>query len=171
MNKKKLIIIIVSAVLVTALVITGVILLLKNAFKSNGSKSSDAGEAVITVSDVEAEKGTKIRVPVKISGNPGFMACMLELDYDSSSLKYVTYYKGDFLTDYTFEDNDGVLKFIGVEDADVTKDGTLFELEFEVLKDAKDSEISPVDGDNTALCNFDEEKLSVKTSGGKITVK
>lgn len=171
MNKKKIIIISVSAAAAVALLILGAILILKNAFKGDTSSEQSAGETVITVADTEGTCGKKIRVPVKISGNPGFMAAMLEFKYDTSSLKYVTYYKGDFLTDYTFEDDDGTLKFLGVEDNDVSNDGVLFELEFELTEDAEASEITIEVGSGTALCNFNEETLTFDVNSGKITVK
>lgn len=180
MNKKKIIIIVACAVVALALVITGVIFFLKGAFtakdgKENTSSASSVsdyvGEAEITVGDVEGTVGGKVKVPVTIKGNPGFMAGMLSFKFDTDSLKYVTYYKGDFLTDYSIDCKDGIISFVGVENEDVKKDGLLFELEFEIAKNAKTSEITLNSEKASMLCNFDEQRISVKCNSGSVTVK
>lgn len=179
--KKKIVIIAVAAVLVLALAITGTVLLLKNAFSDNkgddssvtssGSSLQAVGEANIIVESVEGSVGSKVKVPVKIEKNPGFMAALLKFKYDEKSLKYVTYHKGDFLTDYEIYDNKGTLSFICAENGDVKDNGAVVYLEFEILKDAKSSDIEVIVDSDTMLCNYDEQVISIKGTNGKVTVK
>lgn len=181
-TKKKIIIIATAAVLVLALIITGTILILKSSFSDKGTDTSSVsslsdepvGEAVITVGSVSGSVGEKIKVPVEISGNPGFMAAFLKFEYDTSSLKYVTYHKGDFLTDYeVYEDSKakGKISFINTENGDVSDNGVMLYLEFEILEGAKSSDVKIVTDSDTMLCNYDEQIISIKGTDGTVTVK
>ena len=182
--KKKIVIAIVAAVLVLALIVTGVVVLLKSGFNndkgtesnnsSTGSTASSLepiGESEIIVGSVEGKVGERVKVPVEIKGNPGFMAALLKFKYDTGSLKYVSYHKGDFLTDYEVYDVNGTLSFITAENQDVKDNGVVVYFEFEILKDAKTSDIEVIKDDDTMLCNYNEQVISIKGTNGKITVK
>lgn len=159
--KKKIVIIIVAVVLALALLITGAILLLKSLFNS---------DMVITVGDTTASVGDTVKIPVKISGNKGFMAMLIDFEYDTEVLKYKSYQKGDFLTDYELSDNNGNLKFMNLESNDVDDNGVLLYLEFEVISDkASSTEIKLNIGENS-ICNYNEEIIEAKSENGTVKI-
>lgn len=169
MSKKKLIIII-SIVVAVALAIAGTTILLINLFSDGSAKANSGksnGPALITVGSVEGSKGDIVKVPVEISNNPGIGAEMFTFTYDSTAVKYIGYEKGDVLSDYEFSDNNGTLKFLGLEDGDVDKNGTMFTLKFEIL-DKKGSDIEITVND---IINYDEQSIENTAKGGKIKVK
>ena len=166
---KKKVVIIAAVVVAIALLITGAVLFLPSLLNFDG-KDNSSGDTVITVGEVSGKSGDTVKVPVKISGNPGFMACLLEFDYDTESLKYVDYKKGDFLKDYEIAEDNGKIRFISVEDGDTKENGVILYLNFEILDDAKTSEIKLTLPENS-ICNFDEEVITAKSENGKVTVK
>lgn len=168
---KKIVTIIIASVLALALVVTGVILLLKNSFASpDDSSKLPLDEGIIRTGSVTASVGDKIKVPVSFEKNPGTMSMCLYSKFDAESLKYLGYQKGDFLTDYQFEVKDNVITFLNLEDKDIAKDGVLYYLEFEVLEGAKTSEILTGAG-QFDMCNYDEELITVTPIAGTITIK
>ncbi len=160
--KKKLIFIILAAVLALALIITGSVLALKNAFGNN---------TIISVGATSGSVGEKVKVPVEISGNPGFAALMIDFEYDTSLLKYITYDKGDVLSDYGIDEKDGSIRFLSLEYEDKNADGVLFYLVFEIIGNSKSSaEIKAIlEEDN--LINSASESISAKTENGAIEIK
>ncbi len=176
-KKKKIIIISAISVAVLAVIITAIILL--TSFFDFGGKKDDGsnvssgyaqqdGDAVFTVGSAEGSKGDIVKVPVKISNNPGFVASLMGFKYDTKILKYIGYEKGEFLEDYEFSDKDGVLKFLGLEDADVSDNGLLFNLKFEIVADSGESDIKLEIED---VINYDEQIIKTAAENGKITVK
>lgn len=179
-NKKKIIIISAVAVAVVATII-GVTVLLVSLYAANDKEpatSTDVvvsddyaeqdGDAQLSVGSAEGKKGDIVKIPVKISNNPGFMASLMNFKYDTSTLKYIGYEKGDFLKDYEFVDKNGVLKFLGCEDSDINKNGLLFNLKFEILKDSAKAEIKLEIED---MINYDEKSIKTAVENGNITVK
>ena len=147
------------------LAIVGTTLLLTKVF-SDGQGNQN-GPAQITVGSVEGKTGDIVKVSVEISNNPGIGAEMFTFTYDSEAVKYIGYEKGNVLSDYEFSDNNGTLKFLGLENGDVDTNGTLFSLKFEVLGNkGSDIKINVED-----VINFDEEDVETTTKNGKITVK
>lgn len=164
--KKKIIIISVVSVVVLTLIITGAIFALKGAF------SNSSGNAVISIGNVTSAIGDKVKVPVKISGNPGFMAIQLEIEYDTSVLKYKNYSKGDVLNDIDVAANGNKVKFLGIENNDINDNGVLVYLEFDILEKASgSSEIKFVEGEGTMLANFNEEIIKTSYNNGSVKVK
>lgn len=169
--KKKIIIISAIAVAVIG-VIVGTIALLVSFFAvdtKDPNVSTTSNTAVITVGDAEGKKGDTVKIPVDISENGGFMASLLNISYDSSALKYIGYEKGEVLTDYEFSESDGSLKFLGLENEDVTDNGTLFTLKFEILTDSKQKTEIKLDVED--IINYDEESLTTSVENGEVTVK
>ncbi len=178
MEKKK--IIIIASIAVAVLVAIGAAVFGISSFFKGSNKddsSSDAivsgeyaeqdGDAVITIGSVEGKKGDTIVVPVKISNNPGFVASLFSFSYDKDSLEYIGYDKGDFLKDYEFADDKGVLKFLGMEDKDTKTNGLLFNLKFKITAE-KDSEIKLA---TEEMINFDEQTIKLVSKSGKVKVK
>ena len=135
---------------------------------SADKNSASSEKAELSVGKVSGKKGKIVKVPVEISNNPGFMASLLSFKYDNTAIKYVGYEKGNVLTDYEFADKDGVLKFLGLENKDVNKNGLLFNLKFEILKDGADANIELVVED---IVNYDEQSVAATITSGKISEK
>lgn len=174
MEKKKLILIIVASVLALAVVITGAVLLAKSFFKGSSDSGSEgsATKSSITVSvgTAEGEVGSTVKIPVSCSDNPGFMAIVGDIVYDNAKLKYVGYEKGDFLTDYSFNDKGGVLTFLSVEDGDVKDNGVLFNLKFEIIAEDSGKTDVKVVIEEDEICNMNEELIPVVCKNGSVTI-
>ena len=177
-KKKKIIIISAISVAVLAVIITAIILL-SSFFDFSGKKPNDSsivngeyavqdGDAVFTVGSAEGSKGDIVKIPVKISNNPGFMASLMSFKYDNNVLEYIGYEKGDFLEDYEFSNKEGVLKFLGLEENDVSDNGLLFNLKFEIIADSGKSDIKLEIDD---VINYNEQIIKTANENGKITVK
>ncbi len=178
MDKKKKIIIISAISAAVLAVIIAAIILLVSFFDFGGKKPNDNdvssgyaqqdGDAVFTVGSAEGAKGDIVKVPVKISNNPGFIASLMSFKYDNKVLEYIGYEKGDFLEDYEFSNKDGVLKFLGLEEEDVSDNGLLFNLKFEIAADSGEFDIKLEIED---VINYDEQIIRTAVENGKITVK
>lgn len=167
MNKKKLIIII-SAVAAGLVLIGALAAYLVSIFKSGGN----GGDPVISVGSVSAEAGKNIRVPVSFKSNPGAMGFLLEFEYDTEMLEFISAENGELLTDCeATADDSGAVKLISVENEDIKRDGVLAYLNFKVKAEASGkTEIKLICGENS-ICNYDEEIISVKTENGTVTLK
>ncbi|MGN0492462.1 MAG: cohesin domain-containing protein [Acutalibacteraceae bacterium] len=169
MSKKKIIAIVAAAVAAIAL-IAGLGVYLTSVFSSDGG-AAKSDKPTITVGSVSGEVGKTVEVPVKFTGNPGAMGFFLQLEYDSESLEYISFEKGDLLTDCEVSGGGGNIKLISVEEGDVKKDGTLVKLTFKVREGASgDCELKLICDENS-VCNYDEESIAVTAQSGKITVK
>ena len=127
-------------------------------------------DTVITVGSVSGSVGKKVTIPVSIEGNPGIMAMLLEFGYDNTVLKYKGYTQGDFLTNYQFNDQEGTLRFLNLEDNDVSKNGVLVNLEFEILKSTSKTDVTIKIGKDS-IANQKEELISAKGVNGTVTIK
>lgn len=113
--------------------------------------------ATIKVSSTEALPGDTVTINVEISNNPGIMAMAFCITYDSNALAFKNYSKG-YLSSYTVKDHSdkGHVSFVNVENKDISTDGTIISLLFEVKEDAKP-------GKHTiALANSNREKHGTK---------
>lgn len=167
---KKAIIIIVASILAVAVLAGGIFCLVKFVFK-DGEKTKTYETTTIAIEDVSGKVGDTIKVPVKMYKNPGVMAYMLNFEYDPAVLEYKGYKEGDFLTDYSFNDANGKLSFVNVEDNDVKENGTMFFLEFKIL----DSKSATTDiklnltGEDAA--NYNEQFVELSADNGTVTIK
>ena len=100
------------------------------------------------------------------------MGFLIDFEYDADALEYLSTDKGELLTDCTAaEAGSGKIKLVSVEDKDVQKDGVLAYLNFKIKNGASSkTEIKVICGEN-AVCNYDEQAISVKTENGTVTVK
>lgn len=173
MKKKNIIIIAVSAVVAVALIV-GLVLVLRNVFKSkpSGSGNAQTGDFAITADSASASAGGTVRIPVKISGNPGTMGYLLEFDYDETVLTYTSFDNGEVIPDCELSDTDGVIKLVGIAEKDITDNGVLVYLNFKVADGAKagDTEIKLITDENS-VCNYDEESIVPAVTNGKVTIK
>lgn len=165
MNKKYLAVGggILGAVLLIALVLVLTL-------KPFSGKKSEKG-TVVTVESLSAKAGKTVKIPVRISGNPGAMGFLFEFEYDSDKLTYVNFEKGNFLSDGEVANKDGKLRFVAVEDNDVKKDGVLVYLNFKVKAKASGKANIKVVYDKNSICNYNEEGVPFTAKDGVVTVK
>lgn len=167
--QKKTIIIIIAIAVAVALAITGAIIWIVSSLK--GGSSNNKGDMTISIDSKTASVGDTVKIPVRVKANKGFMAILLECEYDKNVLEYVSYDKGDFLTDYEVTNDNGVIKFMSLEDGDVDDNGVLVNLEFKAIGKSGDSSDLKLNIAEGNICNFDEQIVPVKTENGKVTVK
>ncbi len=124
-------------------------------------------EPSIIVGTASADAGDSVSVDVKISGNPGISAMVLEIEYDTSRLSLESVEKYSELVgmfEYT-------KKAVWVYSGDTTYDGTIFTINFKVLDSAKigNAEITILyeEGD---ICNYNEQTVDFDIVSGGITV-
>lgn len=169
MSKKKLTIIITASVLAALALIAGLIFWLTGFFK--GESSSDGGNTTITVGSVSDEVGKTVKVPVKLTDNPGAMGFLLRFEYDTEALEYISFEKGELLSDCEISDNNGSLTLVSVEDNDITDNGVMVYLSFKLKDGASGKSEIKLICDENSVCNYDEESIPVNTVNGEITVK
>ncbi len=198
---KKLIIGIIAGVVALAVIITAAVLVIKsfpdkndggessNPTTSDISTSSDNGSSSDTtapqvggtvdagslgIKDISAKVGDTVKIPVKISDNPGIFAGQFYFEYDATALEYIDYEQSKLFSDYEVEGKDGVVACIisrEVSDNDTKENGDIITLVFDVKKDAKAGDYTIKIGDKTLICNLDEQIITPKIESGKITVK
>ena len=123
------------------------------------------------VGNAEVQTGSKVSVPVYVSSNKGFMAVMASFKYDTTALKYIGYKKGNLLSSYDFDESNGTIKFISVENGDITKDGVAFYLEFEAIAQNPTTTPVAITINSNGIGNKAEQYVAVDTINGNITIK
>lgn len=137
----------------------------------SGQTSTSKGKTTtISIDDISTKKGKKISVPVKVSSNQGFMSAVVEVNYDTSALKYTGYKQGKLFSDFMFNNTDGKVKFIVLGNKDVKKDGVLVNLEFEVIAKNKTTKLD-VNVEPNMIGNQEEEIVPVKLVDGSVKIK
>lgn len=129
------------------------------------------GITTMSVGKVTAKKGDTVKVPVKVSSNKGFMGCFFKFNYDTANLKYVGYSKTPLLSDYQVQESNGNIKFMTIEKGNVTQNGTLIYLEFEVIGNSGTEAFVNLSIDKTAIANKQEQYVPVVTKNGAVTIE
>ena len=112
-----------------------------------------------------------VKVPVKISGNPGVMALLIDFEFDADVLEYKGFEKGKIFSDYEISEKDGALRLIVIENEDVKGNGKLIDLKFKVKdKKAKNTEVKVILEENS-ICNYNEELIAAKGKNGTVKIK
>ena len=185
MNKKT-IIIIVSVVVAVAIAAALTISLLSNVGndgdKNEDTSNSDTNSTIsipkanndITTfigGNVTAEKVSKVSVPIFVSSNKGFMAAFGSLKYDTSVLKFIGYKDGDLFSEYEFLESNGEIKFMIEDNGDITKDGVLYYVEFEIIStNPTTTTIEFAIADNM-VANKSAQYVKFETINGSVTIK
>ena len=91
--------------------------------------------------------------------------------YLSNVPQYISYEKGELLSDCEVSGGDGALKLLSVENEDITDDGVMAYISFKVKDGASGDCAVKIVCDENSVCNYDEESIAVETSDGKVTVK
>lgn len=105
--------------------------------------SATEGIPVLYAEPVAATPGAEIAVPIYVENNNGIMGFKVNVRYDSSVLQNPSITRGDLTSAGMFNDSIGgtyeqtnEFFVLWSSDADVTGDGTLFVVHFQVAEDA-----------------------------------
>lgn len=161
-NKKAIIIAACAVVVIIGIIATA--LLLNGGF-------GPYSDPTIAVEDVEGKVGDTVKVPVKVYKNPGVMSFLLSFQYDDSILSYEGYENGDVLSNYQFNDSNGNLAFVNLEQGDVDKDGVMFYLNFKILKNEKENTEIKINITGEDAANSAEQFVKFEGSNGTVTIK
>ena len=121
-----------------------------------------AGSLSIKVSDIEAEPGESISIPVVITDNPGFAFISCSLKYDEDKLEFESVTETG-ITDWTIKE-----KAVWVAADDTYLKGEILSLNFKVKNTAEG--IAAVSLENVEVYNSEEEAVAVSLLAGNITI-
>lgn len=127
--------------------------------------------ASITAEDQTIREGKMIRIPIKVSSNPGFTAGILRITYDPKNLIYMDI-TGELVKDLTVgcpaEGQLTILMY--TEGSQITKNGVLFYLEFTVPKGADTSTVDITYNPDGDFTNSAGQLKFFNVSGCTVTV-
>lgn len=152
------------------LAVIGLIFVLITAI-AGGKTTVKAAGASVGVSSVSAEKGETVKVNVTLSNNPGLYGIKVKVDYNSSALQLKSMSNGNVFP--ASEALCNIPKGIYVASAsgydNITANGTLFTLEFNVIDGADTSsyDISAT----VEKAQSTDSNVSVSDGSGKVTVE
>ena len=167
MNKKKMIVIGSISLAVIAAIVATVILLMSVFGGGSGAFTVKAGEATV-------EKGGIVKVPIEVSGNPGFCAAMFSVNYDGEVLEYLGFENGDVVgqCEVAPSGNKVVAILENSEAADNEKNGTLYTLKFTAIGNSgAESDIKLELEKEGSFINIDEKVVTPDIENGKVTIK
>lgn len=149
-----------------------------NAVFKSGSVTVESRETKISVGNVSAPFGKNVVVPVTVDGNTGMFIAILDVAFDADKLDYVGFTNGDVFDAanvYAVEYAEGKVQlyFEANENADVTANGVLGNLEFAIADNGRlyDSDIAvtlSADADN--MINYAGETFDYSLVDGAVTV-
>lgn len=135
-----------------------------------------AENPVIEIGTVAAYKESVVTLPMSIRNNPGIVSMYLEVSYDTSRLELIEVFDQGLLKDPSFGNNftsvPVAINWDGsVLSQNITQDGTVAMLQFQVLDDAPIgfAEVTVSYGQNGIL-NRDLQSLSFDVKSGGISV-
>lgn len=128
----------------------------------------------VSVANISASSGETVSIPVRIMSNQGFMGFSIVLEYDETVLTPVSVTAGEMLNGGTIDDSiggtisGGKLKVLYYGDKNVSDDGTMFTVNFDVNDNASTGEY-PIGISYIQTDTFDENYKDVKlVCGGSI---
>lgn len=173
MNKKVLIIII-SAVMALAVMLAGIIAIIKGFDKKNTNNDTVSKQSVaqneenssdtlekgkISINKIGAKVGQAIEVPINIKQNPGMWGGQLVFKYDTEMLDYVDFAAGQVFDECNVnEKSDGTIFCVATCSAaeDVKTNGTIVTLKFIPKPASKGKEVKVDILDSTNFTNLEE---------------
>lgn len=121
----------------------------------------------ITVGTINrARPGTEVTIPIALTENPGVMGMTLQLNYDTTKLKF-TGYSDAGLTGWIISTETGGMVWTGSQDTTITD--TIVNLTFTVLEEAEEG-FADVTITDRLFSNFDEEELKFAVVSGGVNV-
>jgi hypothetical protein len=147
---------------------------------TDNDTKSNPGSSLIEVGAASGKQGDQISVPVRISGNPTIAGYEMTVLFDSSKLQYTGFTANDSLfpkpsgTNIDTANTNGKISFISANLQGLSKidkeipDGILVTLNFTILTISDDAALNITDAH---MMNADNENLSVRASGGRVTAE
>lgn len=137
-----------------------------------------AGEAVISISKVEAVAGDKVEVMVSLADNPGLTVLRLQVNYDAEKLDLIGVKDAGLLKGYQGDPNEtefdaNPMTLYWADDLakeNNSANGTLATLTFKVLDDASYGDVANVTVAVKDAYNWELKDQTVKTEAGSVTV-
>ena len=121
----------------------------------------------ITVGTIDrARPGTEVTVPIALTENPGVMGMTLQLNYDTTKLKF-TGYSDAGMTGWIISTETGGMVWSGSQDTTITD--TIVNLTFTVLEEAEEG-FAEVTITDRLFSNYDEEELEFAVVSGGVNV-
>ena len=168
MNKKikKLILIIVSALLALALLTIGTIKVM-NYIKNY------VGDTTVYFENQTALSGDTVKLPLSITKNHGLWAGLLKIEYDTAGLEFASCANGAVFDECEVEAGKGTVSIIVnmSELQDVKENGLVVTLNFKVKENAKKGNYNIELNADTEFCDVNGEPKEVVLEKGSITVK
>ena len=138
-----------------------------------------AGEGVVAADNVSAKPGETADIAVRIEHNPGIVAAMLHIDYDSSALTLTGVDNGEVFADETAvfgrdltHSPYTVLWEDGLSPENHTADGVLAILHFAVDEDAGAGDCSiRLETDTSSTFDVDLHTVSLQTRNGTVHIE
>ena len=145
-------------------VIVGILIMLVLAANVNAAGVS------IKIDDMSVEQGSKSMIPISVAGASKLGAADIKMEYDPTVLKFADAELGEISTNGIIESNEvspGTVLLSFADTKGITGDGTLIELNFEVIGAAGSSTKIELEG---RAYGIDLKDISAETTGGTITV-
>ncbi len=168
MNKKirKLILIIVAALLATVLVTftaLGAIKYIK----------THVGDTVISFENKTALTGDTVTIPIIIEKNHGLWGGQIRINYNSNVLDFISCANGDVFDECEVNDTDGSVNLL-VNQSELNNskiNGIIAALNFKIKDTAKKGNCEIVFDDSTNFCDKNSDLIELILENGEITVK
>lgn len=168
MNKKmkKLVLIIVCAVLAVALITVGTVFAV-DLFKNH------IGTTVISFENKTVLAGDTVEIPLSISKNHGIWGGQIIINYDSDAINFVSCSNGEVFDECEVNSNVGevVILVTQSELEDSNENGLIANLNFKVKVSADKGDYDIAFDDETNFCDSDENMIEPILEKGVITVK
>ena len=135
-----------------------------------------SAEPCLVVSNVQGMPGSKVTVTVSLKNSPGFGGIAYDVRYDNTALKLVSYELGlgkDICTDSGIDTYADKMNFQYAGTSNVTGDGVLVSLVFEILKTTAGTtevKVIPEKGTSFYYEGRKEIDFTLSQSAGKVTV-
>ena len=134
------------------------------------SCASFADDSKLTIGNVSGDRGESVELTVNVSGNPGFNAMSLKIEYDHAALRLTSAELGDICSSCSPSfDNLPYVTFYGPRD--IVKNGVVLKLTFEILSGAEYKEYAvSISYDKGNISNLKEDDVDFTIVSGSITV-
>lgn len=145
-----------------------VVLILIMLFGTMFTVKASAMENRIYADRITAVAGEEVRVPVRISGNTGFMGFAMSVHYDPNVFTPVSVEAGEMLTglfnDSIGTSQSGSFDVVFTNSADITEDGVLFTIAFQTAAETYGSKSLNItySAEDTFNENWDPVELSTE---------
>ena len=162
MKNKKFILIIAAIIMAAAMLVTGILLIVKN-----------VGYTTIFLDEKSALAGDTVEIPLSISKNHGIWGGQIIINYDSDAISFVSCSGGEVFDECEVNNNVGEVVILVTQSElnDSTENGLIANLKFKVKVSADKGDYSITLNEETNFCDIDENMIEPIFKSGIITVK